>query len=509
MQAVDFLNDPILFQQLCWPDIRLYDKQEEILYSLRDNYETFVPAGNALGKDFVTAFAVLWFFCSRSPCRVITSSVDHPQLKGVLWGEIRRFIMTSKYPLPLQVNDLALKQDIDGKIDPRSYVIGRVTAKGEGLLGHHIERRGDKIPRTLAVFDEASGVDQEAYEATDTWAHRKLIIGNPYPCVNFFFQGVQAGDLMHPNGKSYIRKVIRIRASDSPNVRLAEQQIQQGKEPTGEILVPGVVDYDTYQMRRVLWDPIRQSIGLDAEFYEGAEVRLFPPAWLDRAANIAASRTPGSGHKKRTMGVDSGEGGDKTSWTVIDADGIIYQEARRTPDTNEIPGHTLVLMQRFGVRAEDVLFDRGGGGKQHADRLRAQGYKVQTVGFGETASDPHQDKRMRTSQQKGEAREIRYVYKNRRAEMYGMLRILIDPAENRNFGIPAEYEELRRQLTPIPLQFDDEGRLVLPSKDKKTPNSQEITLRDILGCSPDEADSLVLAVFGLERRSPKFVVRAM
>lgn len=510
MLAVDFLNDPILFQQLCWPEIRLYDKQEEILYSLRDNDETIVPAGNALGKDFVTAFAVLWFFCSRSPCRIVTSSVDQPQLKGVLWGEIRRFIQTSKYPLPIQANDLMIRQVANGQVDPRSYLIGRVTAKGEGLLGHHIEKRPDGIPRTLAVFDEASGVDQEAYEATDTWAHRKLIIGNPYPCVNFFYKGVKAGDLAYDDdpGRFY-RKVIRIKAVDSPNVRLATQETSKGRKPSGRILVPGVVDYETYLKRRRMWDPVRQSIGLDAEFYEGAEVLMYPPLWLNRAEQIAASRTSGSCHKKRTMGVDSGEGGDKSSWTIVDEDGVIHQEAYRTPDTMVIPSRTIALMMQFGVRAEDVLFDRGGGGKQHADRLRSQGYKVKTVGFGETASDPHQDKRMRTSQQKGEAREIRYAYRNRRSEMYGMLRILLDPAEERNFGIGAEYVELRRQLSLIPLQYDDEGRLVLPPKDRKNPNSQDITLRDILGCSPDESDSLVLAVFGLERRSPKFVVRAM
>jgi hypothetical protein len=42
--------DPIEFQKLLWPDITFYDKQKEILYSVLDNNETFVPAGNMLGR---------------------------------------------------------------------------------------------------------------------------------------------------------------------------------------------------------------------------------------------------------------------------------------------------------------------------------------------------------------------------------------------------------------------------------------------------------------------------
>lgn len=41
--------DPIAFVRLVWPKIKLYDKQREILYSVRDNDETVVPAGNMLG----------------------------------------------------------------------------------------------------------------------------------------------------------------------------------------------------------------------------------------------------------------------------------------------------------------------------------------------------------------------------------------------------------------------------------------------------------------------------
>lgn len=179
--------------------------QRDIVRSVEWNDETFVPAGNMLGKDFIAGFVAIAFFMTREPCRVITTSVDATQLAGVLWGEIRRFIQTSKYPLehekggPLVVNHMHIRKVINFKtmeMCPLSYLIGRVAAKGEGMLGHHIAKTGDGIPRTLYIGDEASGLEDASFEAADTWADRKLIIGNPYPCQTFFKKGVKAGDLV-------------------------------------------------------------------------------------------------------------------------------------------------------------------------------------------------------------------------------------------------------------------------------------------------------------------------
>lgn len=218
--------DPLDLARMLWPDVRFYGKQKDILYSVRDDDETFVPAGNMLGKDFVTGFVVLWFFLSRHPVRIVTTSADHAQLESVLWGEIGRFIQTARVPLshtkggPLVVNHLRLRKLVgpalqrdglavgeatpaktaDGKVVRSmcrlSYCIGRVAAKGEGMLGHHIAETGDGVPRTLFVADEASGVEDEAYERADTWARRKLIIGNCYqgpPGCSFFKKGCQEG----------------------------------------------------------------------------------------------------------------------------------------------------------------------------------------------------------------------------------------------------------------------------------------------------------------------------
>jgi hypothetical protein len=194
--------DPIRFVNLLWPDLLLYNRQEESMYSVVHNYQTFVVGGHMMGKDLVTALIILWFFLTRHPCRVVTTSADYSQLESVLWGEIRRLIQTSKYPLEvdrqgcLVCNHLHLKKVVKGQVCGLSYCLGRVAAKGEGMQGHHIAEEGDGIPRTLWVADEASGVDDLSYSAAETWARRMLVIGNPYPCKNFFYRGVQGGDLI-------------------------------------------------------------------------------------------------------------------------------------------------------------------------------------------------------------------------------------------------------------------------------------------------------------------------
>ena len=101
-------------------------------------------------------------------------------------------------------------------------------------------------------------------------------------------------------------------------------------------------------------------------------------------------------------------------------------------------------MLKHAIPPERFAFDRGGGGKEHADRLRAQGYKVQTIAFGETLMGDLK-RGLKSLGEKKEEREERYAYRNRRAEMFGELSLLLDPSlSEKGFAIPAEYADLRK-----------------------------------------------------------------
>ena len=87
LNPAELAMDPMRFIKLCWPDMCLYDKQQEVLLSVRDNLETFVHAANQMGKTRIAAIIAIWFFASRKPARVVISSSNESQLEKVIWSE--------------------------------------------------------------------------------------------------------------------------------------------------------------------------------------------------------------------------------------------------------------------------------------------------------------------------------------------------------------------------------------------------------------------------------------
>lgn len=305
---------------------------------------------------------------------------------------------------------------------------------------------------------------------------------------------------------TFIRRVIRIKAVDSPNVRLMLEQQRLGLPVTHEEVLAGVLSSQEYLRRRKTMDAVRQCVALDAEWWEGADALMYPPDWLNRAERIAQELT-GRPRKAEAIGCDPAEGGDSSCWSVIDRYGLLELISLKTPNTTVVTNTTIALMQRYGVPANMMCFDRGGGGKQHADQLRERGYPVRTVAFGESVTlEPKRG--LHQLQHRKEIIEERYTYRNRRAQMYDLLRTELNPdLTPQGFGLPARYTELRRQLAPIPLKFDREGEMYQLPKNKRDPNSTEQTLTDLIGRSPDEADSLVIALYAMKEvgRAPATV----
>jgi hypothetical protein len=320
----------------------------------------------------------------------------------------------------------------------------------------------------LLVIDEAARVEDDLYRAVRPMlavsGGRLVALSTPFGRRGWFAQE------WHGEG-SWQR--VRVTAEECP--RISPAFLVEERRALGE-------------------DWYRQEYG--CEFVEGGTTPLFPAAWLDRAAQLAQA-LQGQPRRAVAIGCDPGEGSAKTAWAVVDDLGLLELVALPTPDTATITGRTIALLNQYQVKPERCLFDRGGGGQQHADRLRAQGYPVRTVGFGEAVTPEPRRGRVGLEERRGQ-REERYAYRNMRAALYGTLRELLDPAANpRGFGLPAQYAELRRQLGPIPLLYDGEGRLELLPKTKRDPDSTRPTLTALLGCSPDEADALALACWSL------------
>ena len=227
--------DPIQFKEMGWPQAKFYDKQLDMIYSVRDNNETIVVAGNQLGKDYTAGFIVVWYFLACWECRIVTTSVKDDHL-DVLWDEMRRWIESCQIDLPLDVKSREIRKHVGAS--QISYIKGMVSQKGEGIAGHHAKR-------SLLVVDEASGSEDVVYEQASGWAKKKLVFGNPNDCQNYFRYSVKGrpgtndkgGDIKLPGSEHYHRKVIKISGMDSPNVRYAIARMQDGTYPPDPILI--------------------------------------------------------------------------------------------------------------------------------------------------------------------------------------------------------------------------------------------------------------------------------
>lgn len=213
------LKDPIKFLAFMWPDVVFYRQQRLILESVDRDDETVVVAGNMLGKDWVAGAAAISYFLRKKVVRVVSTSVKDDHLR-VLWGEIGRFIQTSRWPLtvdkggPIVWNHRDLRKvikpseskhgkgmaDLNERVCHISYCRGMVSERGEGLAGHH-------AAHTLAIIDEASGVDDHCYTQMATWAKRMLIFGNPNPSNGFFYKAVEGGDILAGNNSNLARSL--------------------------------------------------------------------------------------------------------------------------------------------------------------------------------------------------------------------------------------------------------------------------------------------------------------
>jgi hypothetical protein len=128
------------------------------------------------------------------------------------------------------------------------------------------------------------------------------------------------------------------------------------------------------------------------------------------------------------------------------------------------------------------------------------------VSFGGIPSPPVRRGPVSYGERRGAA-EDRLAYVRMRDQMYGQLRQPLDPegspltSGRETFAIPAECAELRRRLASIPLTYGREGRLrLLPKSTPARDRGTSETLAGLIGCSPDQADSLAVAAHVLLHR---------
>jgi hypothetical protein len=91
--------DPVLFAVHIL-GVNLWDREAEILESIKTHRRTAVKAAHGFGKTFTLALATLWWLARYPEGIVLTTSPTQRQVRTQLWSEIHRAVEHAKVPYP-------------------------------------------------------------------------------------------------------------------------------------------------------------------------------------------------------------------------------------------------------------------------------------------------------------------------------------------------------------------------------------------------------------------------
>ena len=423
--------------------------QIEALNALATNSRVAIRSGHGVGKSCLMSWAVLWFLTTRPNCKIPMTAPTHQQLLNVLMPEISKWLKRSEL---LSTLFEFQKTSIRFKGAPENwFAVARSSNKAENMAGFH-ERF------LMFVIDEASGVDDEIFEAVEgalTTSDTKLLIcGNPTRNSGFFKRAfVEDRELYHTQKVSCVDSG---RVSNEYCQRLIKQYGQ---------------DSDVVRVRVLGEFPKTESDGLIAlELVEAATTRE-----LDLTGELV-------------IGCDVARFGDDETviFPRLGKVALNFETYRKTDlmtTCGRIVALTCKLMKRFNLKTGRINVDETGIGGGVVDRLR------------EVFAEKKLSVEVRGCNNGAKARDDHYA--NFAAESWFVLR---DRFVSGDIQIPND-ETLIAQLTTRKYRLTSSDKLQLEPKPE---------FKTRCGRSPDRADALVLAFAPTVKISspPKFATQS-
>lgn len=307
-----------------------YDKQDEILLSVRDNPRTAVRAANGAGKTVVAAEAVLWATSCFRDALVVTTASTNRQVEHLLWGKINE--LYNQAPVPLGGECLNLEMRFP-KLNTKA--IGFATDDPGMFEGWHQKR-------IFIIVDEAKSVSQKIFDAVERclgsgqWI-RLLVISSPGGPTGAFY------DIF--DKRSHLYKCFHIPASASPFCRpdwIAQQVAELGEE-----------------------NPLCQSMVFGNFPLVGGRDTIIA---LQHLLNLLGT-PPEHQHGEMRAGVDlAASGGDENTVAIFDGNKQVAMEAWFEKNTMATVGRVNGLIDEYKVPHDMVWMDIDGLGKPIWDR---------------------------------------------------------------------------------------------------------------------------------------------
>lgn len=436
-------------------------------------------AGHNVGKSFVAACAINWWYDCFDPGVCMTTAPTDRQVKDILWKEVRRLRRGSAYH----------KGDFTGPVACRlqsaedHFAHGFTARDGDRFQGQH-------EAAVFVVFDEAEGVESIFWEAAET-----MLGGDNYAMLAIYNPTSQSGPTVEAERDGGYA-LVTMSAMDHPNIR------HDLERRTGPPPVPNAIRLDRLREMMESWsEPADRdtpgAVQLAGKWYlpgPVAQARLlgrrptagynavFPEYLFDEACSRSL---PLKGPLQ--IGVDPAWFGDDESAMHVRKGGVsLHHEAFQGQDTvkqvDRAESLALTWGSAFGMvdpRQEVIIaVDAVGIGAGVFDQLRARGFRrVVAVNTVRVLSEREDYPNLRSALWFGFASECKR----------GNIAL-------GNLPKPV-LADLRRELTAPVYEMDVRGRRLVEPKD---------VTKERIGRSPDNADALLLAyanVGGQEERS--------
>lgn len=411
--------------------------QIEALNYIASGDRLTVRSGHGVGKTALDAWVIIWFISTRMPCKVLVTAPSMPQLRDVLWMEIKHWIGQMPGPMAAQYQLHSSEQDLRlVLIGSQSFATGRTARKEspESLQGFH-------SPNLLVLADEGSGIEDIVYEviqgALSSPNSKCLITSNPTKRSGYFYE-------THTNLQS-IWKSMRVGCHES--TLMSPTYIEEVAQSFG-------IESNAYRIRVM------------GEFPIDDDDALFPQSLLEAATR--RDIPPDDGYEP-VWGLDVARFGDDQTALCKRRHNELLEPVKtwKGRDTMEVTAIILNEYETSSLKPSEIIVDAVGLGAGVYDRLRELGLPARAINVGESPSAKDR-------------------YRNLRAELYWRAREWFSSLMVKIPEDTALIVELSRLKYKSPT-----GKLEIEKK-------EDMKKRGLK--SPDRSDAFVLTFAGLDRR---------
>jgi len=449
--------------------------QGDVIRAVADNDRVAVKSGHKTSKSFTAAGLALWWVCTRTGARAILTAPTFEQVKGIIWRELHAFY---------RKKNLADKLGAELPLDPST---GLQLPNGNEIKGLSTKTKenlaGISAPNLFFIIDESSGFPDELFATilgNAAGGAKIFAISNPTRTSGWFFK------IFFTQSDDWIR--ITLNSENTPNVRAKKK------------LIPGLAEHE--------WILLMRRLG-GVNYLQDSEYMIrvrgeFPPQGVDAVISVQSvedakarwkDEKPAACEGVLTLGVDCARYGNDANVIAPVRGKYAYQitevDTKSTRNSTELAAGKVLADEV--IRVATVL-------RIGNERVRVN---IDGIGVGASAVDflklckPVQDGwmyvvDMNVGEKADETQELdaagqfvmRTHYYNLRSQLW------FGCADWLKTGAIPQHTQMQAELLAATYSFDKHVRRQVESKEK---------MRAVLGCSPDYADALCLAVYDGKR----------